>query len=86
MDGTLDEEDVWMIFDELEVQYSPLQVSFSWSRQTADDEFPTCVTWHGRLRIQTMAKQTNPHSSSFSFSDVKLSNIQPEGYRVFSFP
>ena len=32
MDDTLDEEDVWMIFDELEVQYSPLQFSFSWRR------------------------------------------------------
>ena len=30
MDDTLDEEDVWIIFDALELQNSPLQISLSW--------------------------------------------------------
>jgi len=30
MDDTLDEEVVWIIFDALELQNSPLQISLSW--------------------------------------------------------
>ena len=32
MDGALNEDEVLMIFDDLEVQNSPLKISFSWRR------------------------------------------------------
>ena len=43
------------------------------SRRAADNEFPTCETCHGQLRMRIMTKQTNSYSSSFSFSNLRLS-------------
>ena len=52
MDDTLDEEDVLMIFDELEEQNLPFRC-----RRGADNELPACATCHGQLRIRAMTKQ-----------------------------
>ena len=77
MDDTLDEEDVLMIFDELEVEThlcnsrslgDDFFSKFRCGRAT--DEFPACVTCHGQLRTRTMTKQTNSHTSLFSLWDL----------------
>ena len=80
MDYILDEKDVLRIFDELEVQNWPLQISFSSNdfslkfccRRAADNEFPACVTCHGQQRMRSKTKDTKSFSSSFSISDLKL--------------
>ena len=38
-------------------------------RRPGDNEFSTCVTCHGQLRMRTMIKQTNSYSSWFLFLD-----------------
>ena len=45
-------------------------------RRAADmyNEFLACVTCHGQLRMRSLTEQTNSHSISFLFSDLKLSN------------
>ena len=70
MDETLDNEDFFMILDEVEVQNSPCKsrsredVSSKFRcRQAVDNEFSTCVTCHGQLRMRTMTQQTNSYSS-----------------------
>ena len=91
-DDTLD-EDVLMIFDELEVKLTARRCKFR-SRERdsslqlrADHEFPTCVTCHERKRMQTMTKQTNSYSSplSLSFSGLRLSIIRENNHRKFAF-
>ena len=80
IDDKLHEEDLSMIFDELEVK---THVSKSPSREdnfsskfrcqwVADNEFPACVTCHGQTCMQTMTKQTKSSSSSFSLPHLKL--------------
>ena len=66
MDDTLHVEDVKTIFDKVGITELTFQTT---------NEFLACVPCHGQLCTQSISKQANSYWSSFSFSDLKLSQI-----------
>lgn len=50
-----------------------LSIMFPCRQAAVDNEFPACAKCHAELSMWTLTKQTNSYSSSFSFSDLKLS-------------
>ena len=65
MRDTLDEEDVWKIYVEYKTYICKSRShedDFSSKfrcRRAADNDFPACVTSHGKLRMGIMTRQTN---------------------------
>lgn len=84
MDDTLDKENIFMIFDELQVKNSPLQILFR-SVETAYSQnfivhqqlttsFPPVFKCHRLLHMRPMSKQAKSNTFLLSFSTLELSN------------
>lgn len=83
-DDTLDKENVFMIFDELRVRNSPLQILFLWTQlflkislSTSSRQQVSCLHYVSQttvLHMRNMNKQTKSYTFLFTFSTLELSN------------
>ena len=83
-DDTLDKENVFMIFDELRVRNSPLQILFLWTQlflkislSMSSRKQVSCLRYVSQttvLHMRNMNKQTKSYPFLFTFSTLELSN------------